>query len=130
MSIGIYVLKDSDLIKLRAALSARREKCEQLFAQEFTEFPESLTKRGKMYQSSKSSILDIFENKPSLKKSINNTCVIVDFSAVIRSKAAVSKAETFLDFANDIIQYIKNLIADSEIDRIDILLLIAILRIH
>ena len=50
----------------------------------------------------------------SVKKSVENTCVVVDLSSVIRSQAGVSNAETFAKFATDIINTLQNILKGSE----------------
>ena len=99
----IIALTEAVFNKLRSTISSRPRQCEALFASEFTFYPESLTKNQEMYHGNKSIALDIYEPNPSYIQTIKHNATIIDLSAIIRSQAGVSTAETFTDSVHEVI---------------------------
>ena len=115
--IIIIALTEADFNKLRSAISSRPQQCEALFASEFTFYPESLTKNQEMYHGNKPIALDIYEPNPLYIQTIKHNATIIDLSAIIRSQAGVSTAETFTNFVHDVISNIKTLCPEgSQLD--------------
>ena len=115
---SITTLKEAQFIKLRASLTFRPILSKDLFKNDFTGLPECLTKEGNMYHGEKSNILNIFASPTASKSSISPESVIIDFSFIIQSTAAISKATTFDEFSKEIITTIKKLARHSS--RVDI----------
>ena len=74
-----------------------------------TGLPESFTKKQQMYVGNKSQLLKIFDPTPSLTAALKKNALILDFSAIVNSQAAVTTAKTFNEFADGIIKFVRNL---------------------
>ena len=111
-------LKESDFNKLRAAALFRPSLCAEVFKIEMTGLPDSFTKKQQMYHGSKSQLLKIFDPTPSLTSTLKKDALILDFSAIVNSQAAVTAAKTFYEFADGVIEFVKNL--SSGCSRIDV----------
>ena len=111
-------LKESDFNKLRAAALFCAFLCAEVFKIEMTDLPESFTKKQQIYYGSKSQLLEIFDPTPSLTSTLKKDALIFDFSVIVNSQAAVTTAKTFNEFADGIIEFVKNL--SSGCSRIDI----------
>ena len=77
------------------AVATYRPESDNLFAMEFTGFPESLTKDHQMYHGNKSIALEIFDLAPFFFPTIQPVATVIDFSAIINSQASISRAKTF-----------------------------------
>ena len=62
-----------------------------------------------MYRGNKSQLLKIFDPTPSLTSTLKKGALILDFSAIVNSQAAVTTAKTFNEFADIVIKFVKNL---------------------
>ena len=80
--------------------------------------PECFTKKEQMYHGNKSQLLKIFDPTPSLTSTLKKDALILGFSAIVNSQAAVTTAKTFNEFADEVIEFVKNL--SSGCSRIDI----------
>ena len=115
----VVKIKYADFNKLRAASTARPSETEALFCNEFTSFPECLTKDCHMYHGNKAQALEIYN--PEGKSTIPNikpTAAIIDLSAVVCARAAVTTAKTFEKFSIEVICSIQDISASCS--RIDI----------
>ena len=100
---NVSILKDAHYNKIRASILCRPKLTESLFTTEFSIFPDCFTKDQVMYHSNKSLQLQIFDSNPSAVQTIKSNCIIIDLSAVTRSQAASSNANTFDEFDNEVI---------------------------
>ena len=121
------------ITKLRDACCKREEAAKQLFCSEFTNVPECLaTKDGKPYHSTKSDLLQIIAPKTEENKAEYPggpiDALVIDFSVVIRSEAAViSKLQsfqeyTFSTFIEHLLRQIENQARKLHVRRMDIVL--------
>ena len=62
-----------------------------------------------MYHSNKSQLFKIFDHNSSFTSTLNKDALILNFSAIVNSQAAVATAKTFNEFADGIIEFVKNL---------------------
>ena len=62
-----------------------------------------------MYHGKKSQLLKIFDPTPSLTSTLKKDALILDFSVIVNSQAAVTTAKTFNEFADEVIEFVKNL---------------------
>ena len=62
-----------------------------------------------MYHSNKSQLFKIFDRTPSLTSTLKKDALILNFSAIVNSQAAVTTAKAFNEFADGIIAFVKNL---------------------
>ena len=106
-------LKDADFNKLRSICTHRVKLSETLFVSEFTGFPESLTKDHQMYHGNKAQSLEIYDSTPSSVSKVDPDACVVDLSAIVRSQASVTCANTFRDFSTEIIKNISRLSNNS-----------------
>ena len=74
-----------------------------------TGLPECFTKKQEIYLSNKLQLLKIFDSSPSLTSSLKKDALILDFSVIVNSQAAVTTAKTFNEFADEVIEFVKNL---------------------
>ena len=74
-----------------------------------TYLPECFTKKQQMYHGNKSQLLKIFDPTPSLTSTLKKDALILDFSAIVNSQAAVTTAKTLNEFADIVIKFVKNL---------------------
>ena len=113
------VLKSETFNKLRITCELRPNLCKQAFTKEFTHLPESLTKNGEMYHSTKSQALKIFDAvNPSLSSNVQEDpdVIIMDFSALINAQAAITNVKIFGEFSQEIISTIRKSKARLRID--------------
>ena len=54
-------------------------------------------------------LLKIFDFSPSLTSTLKKDALILDFSVILNSQAAVTTAKTFNEFAGEVIEFVKNL---------------------
>ena len=66
-------------------------------------------KKQQMYHSNKSQLLKIFDPSLSLTSTLKKDALILDFSVIVHSQAAVTTAKTFNKFADQVIGFVKNL---------------------
>ena len=111
-------LKEPDFNKLRAAALFRPSLCSEVFKIEMTGLPECFTKKQQMCYGNKSQLLKIFDPTLSLTSTLKKDALILDFSVIVNSQATVTTAKTFNEFADGIIEFVKNLSSGSS--RIDI----------
>ena len=71
-----------------------------------------------MYHNNKSQLLNIFDPTPSLTSTLKKDALLLDFSAIVNSQTAVTTTKTFDEFADEVIEFVKNL--SSGCSRIDI----------
>ena len=71
-----------------------------------------------MYHGNKSQLSKNFNPTPSLTSALKKDALILDFSAIVNSQAAVTTAKTFKGFADGIIAFVKN--PSSGCSRIDV----------
>ena len=110
-------LKESDFSKLRVAALFRPSFCAEVFKIKMTGLSECFTKKQQMYHGNKSQLLKFFDSTPSLTSTLKKDAVILGFSAIVNSQAAVSTVKTFSEFADGIIEFAKNVCsACSHID--------------
>ena len=83
-----------------------------------TGLPECFTKKQQMYHNNKSQLLNIFDHTPSLTSTLKKDALLLDFSAIVNSQTAVTTTKTFDEFADEVIEFVKNL--SSGCSRIDI----------
>ena len=83
-----------------------------------TGLPECFTKKQQMYHGNKSQLLKIFDPTPSHTSTLKKDALILDFSAIVNSRAVVTTVKTFNEFEDGIIEFVKNL--SSGCSRIDI----------
>ena len=83
-----------------------------------TGLPECFTKKQQMHHGKKSQLLKIFNLTLSLTLILKKDDLILDFSAIANSQAAVSTAKISNEFADGIIEFVKNL--SSGYSRIEI----------
>ena len=102
-------LKESDFNKLRAAALFRPSLCAEVFKIEMTGLPECFTKKQQMYHNNKSQLLNIFDPTPSLTSTLKKDALLLDFSAIVNSQTAVTTTKTFDEFADEVIEFVKNL---------------------
>ena len=63
-----------------------------------------------MYHGEKSNMLNVFKDPlPSAISTLKSRSVVIDFSAIIQSTSAVTKAMTFREFSEDVIKCLKNI---------------------
>ena len=74
-----------------------------------TGLPECFIKKQQMYHSNKSQLLKIFDPTLPLTLTLKKTTLILDFSAIVNSQAAVTTAKAFNQFADGIIKSVQNL---------------------
>ena len=74
-----------------------------------TYLPECFTKKQQMYHGNKSQLLKIFDPTPSLTPTLKKDALILDFSAIVNSQAAATTAQAFNEFADGIIEFVKNM---------------------
>ena len=74
-----------------------------------TGLPECFTKKQEIYLSNKSQLLKIFDSSLSLTSTLKKDALILDFSVIVNSQAAVTTAKTFNEFADEVIEFVKNL---------------------
>ena len=103
------ILKESDFNKLIAAALFRPSLYAQVFKIEMTVLPECSAKKQQMYHSNKSQLSKIFVPTPSLTSTLKKDALFLDFSAIVNSLAAATTAKTFNEFADGIIEFVKNL---------------------
>ena len=58
-----------------------------------------------MYHGNKSQLLNIFDPTPSLTSTLKKDTLILDFSAIVNSQAAVTTAKTSNEFAGGIMNF-------------------------
>ena len=102
-------LKESDFNKFRAAALLRPSLSTEVFKIEMTGLPECFTKKQQMYHGRKSQLLKIVDPTPSLTSPLKKDALILDFSAIVNSQATVTTAKTFNEFADEVIEFVKNL---------------------
>ena len=107
--------KESD--KLRAAALFCPSLCAVVFKIEMSSLSECFKKIQQMYHGNKSQLLKIFDPNPPLTSTLKKDALILDFSAIVNSQAAVTTANTFSEFADGIIKFAENL--SSGCSRID-----------
>ena len=83
-----------------------------------TSLHECFTKKQQTFHGNKSQLLKIIDPTASLTSALKIDALILDFSVIVNSQAAVTTAKTYNEFADGIIAFIKNL--SSECLRIDI----------
>ena len=83
--------------------------CADVVKIEMTGLPECFTKKQSMYHGNKSQLLKIFDPTPYLTSTFKKDTLILDFSEVVNSQAAVNTAKTFNKFADGIIKFAHNL---------------------
>ena len=107
---NVVKIKDTDFNKLRAASTARPSETEALFCNEFTSFPECLTKDCHMYHGNKAQALEIYNLKgKSTIPNIKPTAAVIDLSAVVCARPAVTTAKTFEQFSVEVICSIQDI---------------------
>ena len=74
-----------------------------------TDLPECFTKKQQLYHGKKLQLSKIFDPAPSLTSTLKKDALILDFSAIINSQAAVTTAKTFNEFSDGIIKFVENL---------------------
>ena len=79
---------------------------------------ECFTKKRQTFHGNKSQLLKIIHPTPSLTSTLKIDALILDFSAIVNSQAAVTTAKTYNEFADGIIAFVKN--SSSECSRVDI----------
>ena len=93
--------------------------CAEVFKIEMTGLPECFTKKQQLYHGNKLQLLKIFDPTPSLTSTPKKDALILDFSAIVNSQAAITTAKAFSEFADGIINFVENL--SSGCSPIDIL---------
>ena len=111
-------LKESGFNKLRAAALFRPSLSAEVFKIEMTGLPECFKKKQQRYHGNKLQLLQIFNPTLSLTSTFKKDGLILDFSAIVNSQAAVRLAKAFSEFAGGLIEFVKNL--SSGCSRIDI----------
>ena len=101
-----------------AVATYRPSESDNLFAMEFSGFPESLTKDHQMYHGNKSIALEIFDLTPSSLPTIQPVATVIYFSAIINYQASISRAKTFEEFSAEIINCIERISVNCS--RVDI----------
>ena len=74
-----------------------------------TGLPEWFTRKQQVYHSNKLLLLKIFDPTPSLTSGLKKDALLLDFSTLVNSQAAVTTAKTFNEFADRIIKIVENL---------------------
>ena len=78
-----------------------------------------LRKKQQLYPSNKLQLLKIFDPTAFLTSTLKKDALILDFSAIVDSQAAVTTVKTFKELADGIIKFVENL--SSGCSRVDIL---------
>ena len=95
--------------KLRAAALFCPSLCAAFFKIEMSGLSECFKKIQQMYHGNTSQLLKIFDPTPSLTSTLKKDALILDFSAIVNSQADVTTVNTFNEFADGIIKFVKNL---------------------
>ena len=103
--------------KLRVAALFRPSLCAMIFKIEMSGLSECFIKIHQMYHCNKSQLLEIFDPTPSLTLTLKKDALILDFSPIVNSQAAVTTANIFNEFADGITKFVENL--SSGCSRID-----------
>ena len=81
--------------------------------------PECFKKIQQIYHGNKSQLLKIFDAIPSFTSTLKKDALILDFSAIVNSQAAVTTANTFNEFADGIVKFVENVSSScSHIDTV------------
>ena len=68
-----------------------------------------LRKKQQLYPSNKLQLLKIFDPTAFLTSTLKKDALILDFSAIVDSQAAVTTVKTFKELADGIIKFVENL---------------------
>ena len=114
-------------LNFRVAVTAQQSETEALFSSKFTLFSECLTKEYHQYYDNDAQAFEIYNfNGKSTTPNIKGTAAVVDLSAVVCAKAAVTAAETFEQVSLEVVCSIQdtttsysgvNVTTDSYFDR-------------
>ena len=89
------IIKVVQFNKLRSAVLLRPRICTTLFQK----LQECLTMKGVMYHGEKSNMLNVFKDPlPSAISTLKARSVVIDFSVIIQSTSAVTKAMAFREY--------------------------------
>ena len=62
-----------------------------------------------MYHGSKSALLEVYDSTPSCIPTIKSNAIVIDFSTIINSQACITRAKTFEDLSDEIIDCVQNI---------------------